>query len=88
VIRRRWHGLMTKMVDIRLGDEIRKSGELMRLAPQNSSICPVDEDFSRLLESFRPPTGVVALRNTVDLAQVPTIGMEEVFRRSHILDLS
>jgi len=78
---------MTKMVNIGWSDEIRTSGELMRFELRGSGIYSVDEGFPRLPESFSPPSGVVALRYTIDLANLPTIGMDEAIQRvqaSHV----
>src|SRR5215471_17312022 len=40
-------------------------------------VYPVDEEFPRLPDDFTPPTGVVSVRYTVDLANLPALGMEE-----------
>lgn len=79
---------MAKMVNVGWSDEIRTSGELMRFELRDSGIFPVDEGFPRLPESFSPPTGVVALRYTIDLANLPTIGMDEAIQRVHTSDVS
>lgn len=79
---------MAKMVNVGWSDEIRTSGELMRFELRDSGIYPVDDGFPRLPESFSPPTGVVALRYTIDLANLPTIGMDEAIQRVHTSDVS
>lgn len=71
---------MTKMVNVGWSDEMRASGELMRFELRDHGIYPVDESFPRLPESFRPPSGVVSLRYTIDLANLPAIGMEEAIQ--------
>lgn len=78
---------MAKMVNLGWADDIRASGELLRFELRDSGIYPVDEGFPRLPESFSPPSGVVALRYTIDLANLPTIGMEEAIQRVHALDV-
>lgn len=78
---------MTKMVNVGWSDEIRTSGELMRFELRDSGIYPVDDGFPRLPESFSPPSGVVALRYTIDLANLPTIGMEEAIQRVQTSDV-
>lgn len=72
---------MAKMVNVGWSDEIRTSGELMRFEVRDSGIFPVDEGFPRLPESFAPPSGVVSLRYTIDLANLPAIGMDEAIQR-------
>ncbi len=79
---------MAKMVNVGWSDEIRTSGELMRFELRDSGIYPVDEGFPRLPESFNPPSGVVALRYTIDLANLPTIGMDEAIQRVQTSDVS
>jgi len=79
---------MAKMVNVGWSDDIRTAGELMRFELRDSGIYPVDEGFPRLPESFIPPSGVVALRYTIDLANLPSIGMEEAIQRvqtSHVI---
>ncbi len=78
---------MAKMVRVGWSDEIRTSGELMRFEVRNSGIYPVDEGFPRLPEAFNPPSGVVALRYTIDLANLPTIGMDEAIQRVQCPDV-
>lgn len=78
---------MAKMVNVGWSDEIRTSGELMRFELRGSGIYPVDDGFPRLPESFTPPSGVVALRYTIDLANLPTIGMDEAIQRVQTLDV-
>lgn len=79
---------MTKMVNVGWSDEIRTSGELLRFEMRDTGIYPVDEGFPRLPESFNPPSGVVTLRYSIDLANLPTIGMEEAIQRVRTSDIS
>lgn len=72
---------MAKMVNVGWSDEMRNSGDLIRFELRDSGIYPVDEAFPRLSESFRPPSGVVALRYTINLVNLPTIGMDEAIQR-------
>jgi hypothetical protein len=69
----------TKLVQIGWSDEMRRTGELLRFhAEVDSTILPVDEQFPRLPDDFTLPSGVVSLRYTVDLANLPGLGMDEV----------
>jgi hypothetical protein len=72
---------MAKMVNVGWNDTMRSSGELMRCEIRAHGIYPVDDSFPRLPKTFSPPSGVVALRYTIDLANLPTIGMDEVIQR-------
>jgi hypothetical protein len=69
---------MTKMVNMGWSEEMRNSGELLRFFLRDTFVYPVDEDFPRLSSDFTPPSGVVSVKYTVDLANLPALGMEEV----------
>lgn len=72
---------MTKMVNVGWSDELRTSGELMRFNVRATGIYAVDGGFPRLPESFSAPPGVVAIKYTIDLANLPTLGMDEAMDR-------
>jgi len=69
---------MTKMVNMGWAEEMRRSGELVRFFLRDASVFMVDEDFPRLPDDFSPPSGVVSVKYTVDLANLPALGMDEV----------
>jgi hypothetical protein len=84
---------MTKMVNMGWAEEMRSSGELQRFFLREAAVYAVDEDFPRLPDDFSPPSGVVSVRYTVDLANLPALGMDEVTaiikeanRRQHCSD--
>ena len=45
---------------------------------RDAFVYAVDEDFPRLPDDFVPPSGVVSVKYTVDLANLPALGMNEV----------
>lgn len=69
---------MTKLVNLGWSEEMRDSGELLRFHVRDASVYVVDEEFPRLPDDFSPPSGVVSVRYTVDLANLPALGMDEV----------
>jgi hypothetical protein len=69
---------MTKMVNMGWSEEMRDSGELLRFFLRDAFVYVVDEDFPRLPDDFALPSGVVSVKYTVDLANLPALGMEEV----------
>ena len=69
---------MTKMVNIGWSDEMRNSGELLRFFLRAAYVYAVDDDFPRLPNDFSPPSGVVSVKYTIDLANLPALGMDEV----------
>ncbi len=68
---------MAKMVKLGWSEEMRRSGELLRFTVRDASVYPVDAEFPRLPDDFTPPSGVVSVRYTVDLANLPLLGMKE-----------
>jgi hypothetical protein len=67
-----------KLVQIGWSEEMRRTGELLRFHPDVSSmILPVEGQFPRLPDDFNMPPGIVALRYTVDLANLPSLGVDE-----------
>ena len=68
---------MTKMVNMGWSEEMRNSGELQRFFMRSAEVFAVDEDFPRLPDDFQPPSGVVSVKYTVDLANLPSLGMDE-----------
>jgi hypothetical protein len=77
---------MLKMVNLGWTDEMRDSGELLRFNIRDSGIYEVDAEFPRLPDHFVPPSGVVAIKYTVDLANLPTLDVEDtvaIIRRAN-----
>lgn len=68
---------MTKVVNMGWSDEMRTSGELARFFVRRVEVYVVDDEFPRLPASFLPPSGVVSVRYTIDLANLPQLGIDE-----------
>jgi len=68
---------MTKMVNMGWSEEMRNSGELLRFFVRSADVYAVDEDFPRLADDFTIPTGVVSVKYIIDLANFPSLGLEE-----------
>jgi hypothetical protein len=69
---------MAKMVNIGWLDEMCDSGELLRFNLRDVCAYEVDDEFPRLPDDFTPPSGIVAVRYTIDLANLPALGAEEL----------
>lgn len=69
---------MMKMANMGWSEEVRSSGELLRFFLRRADVYVVDDDFPRLPDDFFPPSGVVSVKYTVDLANLPSLGMDEV----------
>lgn len=69
---------MSKMYQMGWSEEMRNSGELLRFLVRDAAVYAVDDAFPRLPDDFRLPSGVVSVKYTVDLANLPSLGMDEV----------
>lgn len=69
---------MTKMANMGWSEEVRNSGELLRFFLRGAEVYAVDDDFPRLPDDFFPPSGVVSVKYTVGLANLPSLGIDEV----------
>jgi hypothetical protein len=70
--------LLAKMVSMGWSDEMRRHGNLVRLNPRAAAVFAVEGAFPRLPDDFQPPTGVISIKYTIDLANLPDLGPEEV----------
>lgn len=68
---------MARMVAMGWSEEMRNSGELLRFSVRGASVYAVDDDFPRLPDDFVPPSGVVAVKYTIDLANLPELDFDE-----------
>ena len=57
---------------------MRRSGELMRFHLRDAALYEVDGTFPRLPETFAPPSGVIAVRYTISLANLPPVDTTEI----------
>lgn len=68
-----------KLVQVGWCEEMRRTGELVRFgADFDSMIFSVDGQFPRLPDELILPRGIVALRYTIDLANLPYLDRDEV----------
>ena len=70
--------LLTKLAQLGWSEEMRRSGELARMNLRDANIFEVDANFPRFPEGLDLPSGIVAVRYTVDLSNIPTMDMSEV----------
>lgn len=69
---------MAKVTSVGWSEDVRDSGELLRFNLGDAThVYDVNGDFPRLPDDFIPPSGIVSLKYTVDLANVPTLGFDE-----------
>lgn len=69
---------MTKIANLGWCEEVRNSGELLRFFLRRAEVYAVDNDFPRLPDDFHPPSGVVSIKYSVDLANLPSLSVDEV----------
>lgn len=69
---------LAKLVQLEWDDEMRRSGELMRFHFRDAALYEVDESFPRLPDGFTRPAGVIAIRYTISLANLPPVDASDV----------
>jgi hypothetical protein len=70
--------LLTKLSQLGWSEEMRRSGELARMNLRDANIFDVDENFPRFPDHLALPSGIVSVRYTVDLSNLPTLDKTEV----------
>ena len=76
---------LLKLFKLDWSDEMRRSGELLTFNLSEAAFYEVDDQFPRLTEGFTPPAGVIAVKYTISLANLPTLDLNEL---SELLDAS
>jgi hypothetical protein len=69
---------LLKLAQLDWDDEMRRSGELIRFHLRDAAIYDVDEFFPRLAEEFVPPAGVIAVRYTISLINLPPLDARDL----------
>lgn len=69
-----------KMFKLGWSEELRRSGELLRFHLGDSLLLPVDQQFPRFPDDFALPSGIVAVRYTVVLANLPAMDITEAIQ--------
>jgi hypothetical protein len=69
---------LAKIARLGWSDGLRDSGELLRFHLRDDHCYHVDESFPRLPDDLHLPSGVVSVRYVVDLANLPSLGLEEI----------
>lgn len=68
---------MAKMVQLGWADELRRTGQLLHFHIREAHIYEVNDFFPRLPANFNIPEGVVAIKYTVDLSNLPFLGVDD-----------
>ena len=81
---------LAKLVELEWNDEMRRSGELIRFHLRDAALYEVDEFFPRLPDGFTPPAGIIAMRYTISLANLPPVDTSDVIEgfRNQIVEVS
>jgi hypothetical protein len=75
---------LTKLDGLDWSDEMRRSPELVRFHLRDAQIFEVDDEFPQLPPDFVLPNGVLAIRYTISLANLPYLDADMV--RAEIAD--
>jgi hypothetical protein len=68
---------LVKMANMGWTEEMRRSGELIRFFVRETFIYVVDDEFPKLPDDFKPPSGIVSVKYTIDLANLPALTLDE-----------
>jgi hypothetical protein len=71
-------GFMTRLNALNWSDEMRRASELVRFHFRDAQIFDVNEEFPRLPHDFRLPPGVLSIRYTISVANLPVLDSAEV----------
>ncbi|MER9082980.1 PD-(D/E)XK motif protein [Mesorhizobium sp. M0895] len=71
-------GFMTRLNALNWSDEMRRSPDLVRFHIRDVQIFEVDEEFPSLPQDFQLPPGVLSIRYTISLANLPVLDPAEV----------
>ena len=68
---------MAKMIQVGWTDELRRSGQLLCFHLRDAHIYEVDDHFPRLPAELVVPDGVVGIRYTIDLTNIPSLDVDD-----------
>lgn len=71
-------GFLTRLDGLDWSDEMRRSPDLVRFHLREAQIFEVDEEFPQLPPEFALPSGVLAIRYTISLANLPYLDADTV----------
>lgn len=69
---------LTKLIKLGWADELRRSGDLVKLEFKEADLYEVAGEFPRLPEDFVKPAGVTKLEYTIDLSNISGMDGQEV----------
>jgi hypothetical protein len=70
--------LAKQMTQMGWSEDMRNSVDLLRFNVRDAVMFRVDEEFPRLPQDFKLPSGITGIRYTVDLANLPVLDLAEV----------
>lgn len=71
-------GFLTRLDGLDWSDEMRRSPDLLRFHLRDAQVFEVDEEFPQLPPDFELPDGVLAIRYTISLANLPYLDAADV----------
>jgi hypothetical protein len=69
---------LAKVDDLNWSDEMRRSPDLVRVHLRDAQIFEVDDEFPQLPPDFSLPKGVIAIRYTISLTNLPYLDVDTV----------
>lgn len=71
-------GFLTRLDGLNWSNEMRRSPDLVRFHVRDAQIFEVDDEFPQLPPDFALPNGVLAVRYTISLANLPSLDVDTV----------
>ena len=68
---------MAKMIKLGWTDELRRTGQLLHFNIRCSHIYEINDLFHKISRDIKIPDGVVAIKYTIDLTNLPFIGADD-----------
>lgn len=71
-------GFLTRLDGLEWSDEMRRSPDLLRFHLRDAQLFEVDDEFPRLPPAFALPAGLISIRYTISLANLPILDTENM----------
>lgn len=71
-------GFLTRLDGMDWSDEMRRSPDLLRFHLRDAQMFEVDDEFPRLPPTFSLPPGVISIKYTISLANMPFLDTESI----------
>jgi len=71
-------GFLTRLDGLDWSDEMRQSPDLLRFHLRDAQLIEVDDEFPRLPTTFTLPPGIMSIRYTISIANLPLLDADDI----------